>query len=139
LSGAVSSQQLIAGAQEVAAAFAPRGRVINLLTVAPIKVPQVMLQVHVAEATREALRELGFSVRALGRAFQGAAFPGLPFSPALGTLGAALAGGPQALPLNPVTGSFVEPTPDFNLGNSSFFLSSGARDYAGVVRALAQR
>src|SRR5438552_2935232 len=92
LSGAVSSQRLVAGAQEVATAFAPRGRVINLLTVAPVKVPQVMLQVHVAEATREALRELGFSVRALGRTFQGAAFPGLPFSPAIGTLGTALVG-----------------------------------------------
>jgi pilus assembly protein CpaC len=134
LSGAVSSQRLVAGAQEVATAFAPRGRVVNLLTVAPVKVPQVMLQVHVAEATREALRELGFSVRALGRAFQGAAFPGVPFAPALGTLGAALAGGSPSLP-----GPTITPTPDLNLGTSSFFLSSGARDYAGVVTALAQR
>src|SRR5438552_10950563 len=136
LSGTVSSQQLIAGAQEVAAAFAPRGRVINLLTVAPIKVPQVMLQVHVAEATREALRELGFSVRALGRAFQGAAFPGLPFSPALGTLGTALAGGPSSS-LGPAGATVA--TPDFSFGNSGFFLSSGQRDYAGIVHALASR
>ena len=133
LSGTVSSQQLIAGAQEVAAAFAPRGRVINLLTVAPIKTPQVMLQVHVAEATREALRELGFSVRALGRAFQGAAFPGLPFSPALGTLGTALVGPTPTPDITTVA------TPDFSFGNSGFFLSSGQRDYAGIVHALASR
>jgi pilus assembly protein CpaC len=134
LSGAVTSQQLVGGAQEIASAFAPRGRVINLLTVAPIKVPQVMLQVHVAEATREALRELGFSIRALGRAFQGAAFPGVPFAPAIGTLGAAFAGSGQSLP-----GLTIEPTPDFALAGSNMFLASGARDYAGVVRALASR
>jgi pilus assembly protein CpaC len=133
LSGTVSSQQLIGGAQEVAAAFAPRGRVINLLTVAPIKTPQVMLQVHVAEASREALRELGFSIRALGRTFQGGAFPGLPFSPAIGTLGTALAGAPS-----PSLGSSA-PAPDFSFANANFFLSSGQRDYAGIVHALSSR
>src|SRR5262245_28089434 len=117
LSGSVSSQQIVTGAQDVASAFAPRGRVVNLLTVTPIKTPQVMLQVHVAEATRDALRELGFSVRALGRAFQGAAFPGVPFAPALGTLGAALAGGSSSLP---PTGA-IQTTPDFSFSNSSFF------------------
>ena len=81
LTGTVSSQRRGETLQQVAAAFAPQGRVLNLLRVAPVKTPQVMLQVHVAEATREALRELGFSVRALGRAFQGAAFPGVPFAP----------------------------------------------------------
>ena len=133
LTGAVSSQRLIAGVQEVATAFAPRGRVINLLTVAPVKVPQVMLQVHVAEATRAALRELGFSIRALGASFQGGVFPGVPFAPAIGALRAAIIGN-QSLP-----SGFQELTPDLSFDNSSFFLSSGARDYAGVVRALASR
>jgi pilus assembly protein CpaC len=136
LSGNVSNQNVVAGAQEIASAFAPRGRVINLLAVAPVKSPQVMLQVHVAEASREALRELGFSIRALGRVFQGASFPGNPFAPALGTLGAAIAG--QSTSSLPSTG-FIEPTPDISLSNASFFLSSGNRDYAGVVRALAER
>jgi pilus assembly protein CpaC len=135
LSGTVSSQHLVGGAQDLAAAFAPRGRVINLLSFSPVKAPQVMLQVHVAEASREALRELGFSIRALGRTFQGAAFPGVPFAPAIGTLGAAIAGGSSSLP----SGGFIEPTPDMSLNGASFFLSSGARDYAGVVRALAER
>jgi pilus assembly protein CpaC len=133
LSGFVSNEHMIGAAQEVAAAFVPKGRVINLLAVAPVKTPQIMLQVHVAEASREALRELGFSIRAMGTAFQGAAFPGNPFAPALGTLGEAIVGG-RALPQG-----FREPTPDISLQNSSFFLSSGARDYAGVVRALAER
>jgi pilus assembly protein CpaC len=133
LSGTVSSQQLIGGTQEIAAAFAPRGRVINLLTVAPIKTPQVMLQVHVAEASREALRELGFSIRALGRTFQGGAFPGLPFSPAIGALGTALAGAPS-----PSLGSSA-PAPDFSFANANFFLASGQRDYAGIVHALSSR
>ena len=136
LTGTVSSQRRGETLQQVAAAFAPQGRVLNLLRVAPVKTPQVMLQVHVAEATRSALRELGFSVRALGRAFQGAAFPGVPFAPAIGTLGAALAGGPSSA-LG--SGGATVTTPDFPLAGSSFFLSSGQRDYAGVVRALAQR
>jgi pilus assembly protein CpaC len=134
LSGAVSSQRLVGGAQEVAAAFAPKGRVINLLTVAPIKTPQVMLQVHVAEATREALRELGFSIRAIGTAFAGAVFPGVPFAPALTTLGNYIIGGNSTVPSGTTSN-----VPDFNLGGSSFFLSSGARDYAAVVHALADR
>lgn len=132
LSGAVSNQQLIAGAQEVASAFAPRGRVINLLSIAPVKTPQIMLQVHVAEATREALKELGFSIRALGRTFQGASFPGNPFAPALTTLGDALVGAPN-------TGAVITNSPDISLAGANFFLSSGNRDYAGVVRALAER
>lgn len=138
LSGAVSSQQLATSAQDVAAAFAPQGRVINLLTVTPVKTPQVMLQVHVAEATREALRELGFSIRALGRTLQGGSFAG-PFAPAIGTMGAVVAGalaGGQTSALG-AAGS-GQTTPDLAF-NNSFFLSSGQRDYAGVVRALASR
>ena len=132
LSGVVSSQQLVGAAQEVAAAFVPRGRVINLLTAAPVKNPQVMLQVHVAEASRAALRELGFSIRALGRTFQGASFAGFPFAPALTTLGNAIVGAPNE-------GTLDQNTPDFSLANSNLVFSSGNGDYAGVVRALASR
>jgi pilus assembly protein CpaC len=140
LTGTVSSQQLIAGAQEVASAFAPKGRVINLLSVGAMKPPQVLLQVQVAEATREALRELGFSFRALGRTFQGGAFPGTPFTPPLGTLGPVTSGpfaGGQSSGL--IGGIVGQPTPDFPFLGNNFFLSSGQRDYAGVVRALASR
>ena len=40
-----------------------------------------MLQVHVAEVDRAALKELGFSVRALGNTFQGAVVPGQSLLP----------------------------------------------------------
>ncbi len=134
LRGNVSSQSLVTSAAEVAGLFAPKGRVVNLLAVAEEKPPQVMLQVHVAEVAREALRQLGFSIRALGRVMQGASFPGTPFFPPLGTVS-----GIQTLG-NAV---FQNTTPDFNFGapqgGSGFFLSSGARDYAGIVQALASR
>jgi pilus assembly protein CpaC len=138
LSGKVSSQHLISAAQEVTAVFAPKGRVINLLTLAEVKAPQVLLQVQVAEATREALRELGFSIRALGSTFQGAAFPGVPFVPALGSLGVVK----SSVPGRGSASAEGAGGPDFpftSTDGANFFLSSGARDYAGVVRALASR
>jgi pilus assembly protein CpaC len=113
LTGAVSSQRLLNAAQEVTTAFAPRGRVVNLLTVTPVKVPQVMLQVHVAEVSRNILRELGFSFLALGTGVVAAYFS--PFLPVL-----------QAFPTLDIT-------------NASFLLQSGNGDYTAVVRALAQR
>jgi pilus assembly protein CpaC len=136
LTGKVSSQHVITAAQEVTAVFTPKGKVINLLTLAEVKAPQVMLQVQVAEATREALRELGFNIRALGSTFQGGTFPGVPFVPPLGTVGVVSSaislfrGGPSTEGLG---------GPDFGLNGTNFFLSSGSRDYAGVVRALASR
>src|SRR4030095_15400213 len=87
LRGTGSSQNLIGAANDVASVFAPKGRVVNLLALAEYKPPQVMLQMHVAEVAREALRELGVSVRALGTTMQGASFPGMPFFPPLGLLG----------------------------------------------------
>jgi pilus assembly protein CpaC len=123
LRGTVSSENLIAAANEVASVFAPKGRVVNLLALAEYKPPQVMLQMHVAEVAREALRELGFSIRALGSTMQGASFPGTPFFPPLSVVGTQ--------------------SPNFQFtspgGGSGFFLSNGSRDYAGVVQALAER
>lgn len=136
LRGTVSSQNLIAAANDVASVFAPKGRVVNLLALAEYKPPQVMLQMHVAEVGREALRELGFSIRALGSTLQGASFPGTPFFPPLGALGAVT----QPGFMSSVVG---QQSPDFRFtgpgGGSGFFLSNGSRNYAGVVQALAER
>jgi pilus assembly protein CpaC len=133
LKGSVSNDNLIAGVAEVASVFVPKGKVVNLLSVAHVKPQQVMLQVHVAEVAREALRELGFSIRALGSTLQGALFPGTPFFPPLGTVGAVTSSG----------SAVGRTTPDFAFtspqGGSGFFLSSGQRDYAGLVHALAER
>jgi pilus assembly protein CpaC len=107
--------------------FTPRGKVVNLLSLTDVRPQQVLLQVHVAEVARAALRELGFSARLLGSTFQGGAFPGNPFTTPLGLLG----------PLT--TGVVGQSTPDFQFLGSNFFLSSGNRDYAGLVRALADR
>jgi pilus assembly protein CpaC len=128
LEGSVSSERTTAGAIEVAGVFAPKGKVISLLSLTDVKPQQVLLQVHVAEIARAALRELGFSARALGQAFQGAAYPGNPFSLPIGTLGPVAA-----------NGLFGQASPDYQFSGSSFFLSSGRRDYAGVVRALSDR
>src|SRR5712691_7244936 len=76
LDGSVSSERTTAGAVEVAGVFAPKGKVISLLSLTDVKPQQVLLQVHVAEVARAALRELGFSFRAL---LQGAAVAGSPF------------------------------------------------------------
>ena len=136
LRGKVSSQHLISAAQDVTGVFTPKGKVINLLTLAEVKAPQVMLQVQVAEATREALRELGFNIRALGSTFQGGAFPGVPFAPPLGTVGLvqSAVAGLRGTPSTEGAGG-----PDFPFNGTNFFLSSGARDYAAVIRALASR
>jgi pilus assembly protein CpaC len=133
LSGTVSGENLVGATAEVASAFAPKGRVVNLLSVAEVRPQQVMLQVHVAEVNREALRELGFSIRALGDKLQAASFAGTPFFPPLGALGAVSA----------TPGAVGRTTPDFQFtspqGGSGLFLSSGQRDYAGIVQALAER
>jgi pilus assembly protein CpaC len=132
LTGTSSSEQVMAGALEVASVFVPKGKVISLLSVTDIKPQQVLLQVHVAEATREALKELGFSVRAFGDTLQMGATPGNAFFPGLGTLGAVAARGLSDYAVG-------KNTPDFAFPGSNFFLSSGARDYAGLVRMLAER
>ncbi|HEU5190912.1 MAG TPA: type II and III secretion system protein family protein [Methylomirabilota bacterium] len=132
LTGTSTSEQVMAGAVEVASVFAPKGKVISLLSVSDIRPQQVLLQVHVAEATRQALKELGFSVRALGDTLQAGATPGNAFFPGLGTLGAV---GAREL-ANQAVG---RNTPDFAFPGSNFFLSTGARDYAMLVRALAER
>jgi pilus assembly protein CpaC len=132
LTGTSSSEQVMAGALEVASVFVPKGKVISLLSVTDVKPQQVLLQVHVAEATREALKELGFSVRAFGDTLQMGATPGNAFFPGLGTLGAVAARGLSDYAVG-------KNTPDFAFPGSNFFLSSGARDYAGLVRMLAER
>ena len=135
LSGNVSSSVIIDAAAELASTFVPRGaKVINLLTLTDVKPQQVMLQVHVAEVNRAALRELGFAARILGgETLIGAAFPGAPFAAALGSIGGILE------TVN--TGATIvgATTPDMNFVGQNFFLSSPGRDFAGVVRALAER
>jgi len=128
LEGNVSSERTIAGVVEVASVFAPKGKVVSLLSLIDVKPQQVMLQVHVAEVTRAGLKELGFSARALGSTFQGAATPGNPFSLMLGAVGPVVA-----------NGVFGQSTPDFGLAGGNIYLSSASRDYAGVVRALTDR
>jgi pilus assembly protein CpaC len=136
LSGTATSPGALAAATQIAAVFAPKGNVVNLLSVAEAKPQQVLLQVHVAEVAREALRELGFSIRALGSAFQGATFPGVPFFPALGSLGVVTPPGFGTSVVGTQSPDFAFTSPQ---GGSGFFLSSGPRDYAGVVQALAAR
>jgi pilus assembly protein CpaC len=132
LKGSVSSSVVVDAAAEMAGAFAPKGKVINLLTLAEVKPQQVMLQVHVAEVVRSALRELGFQARALGgETLIGAAFPGTPF--VLGTIGGILETANQNATIVGAS------TPDFGFQGSNIFLSNPNRDYAGVVRALAER
>ncbi|MBI4611113.1 MAG: pilus assembly protein N-terminal domain-containing protein [Candidatus Rokubacteria bacterium] len=131
LTGKVSSAAVMTAAAEVAAVFAPKGKVINLVGLTDTKPQQVLIQIHVAEVAREALRELGFSIRALGQALQGGSFPGSSFSTPLGTLGAVTESGKRS-----VVG---RSTPDFGFLGTDLFLASGQRDYAAVVRALAER
>jgi pilus assembly protein CpaC len=132
LEGTASSQAVLTGVLEVAAAYAPKGKIINMIRLVDAKPPQVMLQVHVAEIDREALEELGFSWRALGNTLQAAMFPGFPFFPAGGAIGAVTRGGAAGAT-----------SPDIGMtapqGGGGIFLSSGSRDYAGVVQALTAR
>jgi pilus assembly protein CpaC len=121
LQGTVSSEELIGAAGELAAVFSPKGKVVNLLTLRDVKPQQVLIQIQVAEVARRALRELGFSFKLLGNAFQGGAFPGNPFFPALGLLSS-----PE--------------DPDLAFSDfTSLFFASPSRDYGGLVRALAER
>ncbi len=121
LYGAVTSEEMINASGQVASVFAPEGKVINLLTLRDSKPPQILIQVQVAEVLRSALRELGFSARAINGVFQGGAFPGNPFFPPLGFIG-----------------SLESPEIQFT-DQSTFFFASPNREYAGMVRALAER
>ena len=133
LEGTVTSDRTIAGAVEVAQVFAPKGKVVSLLSLTDAKPQQVLLQVHVAEVSRSALRELGFSVRALGTAFMGTMFPGSTFVPTLGSLGPVTQPGFAGVQTGSLSG------PDFPFQGGSFVLSSGQRDFAGIVHALEEK
>jgi len=133
LEGTVSSDRIIAGAVDVAQVFAPKGKVVSLLSLADAKPQQVLLQVHVAEVDRSAIQELGFSIRALGTAFMGAMFPPAAFVPVLGTLGAVTQGGFAGVQAGSLSG------PDFPFLGGNFVLSSGQRDYAAIVHALEEK
>ncbi len=122
LNGTVSSEELVGQAERVAEIFAPK-KVVNLLKVGEVRTHQVLLQVHVAEVDRKALNEFGVSWTAIGSSFMGAAFPGAVFLPGVSPIGTLLGGGPNF------------PFSD----QMTFFLASGNRDYAGVVRALAEK
>ena len=126
LQGTVSSEEMITAAAEVASVFALEGGVVNLLTLRDVKPPQVLIQVQVAEVLRVALRELGFSFRLLGDTFQGGAFPGLPFFAPIGLIG------------DVADAPIQSPELDFS-DLASFFFASPDRDFAGIVRALAER
>jgi pilus assembly protein CpaC len=131
LSGSVSSTIAQGAATEIASIFAPKGRVVNLLTVTDAKPQQVLLQVHVAEVDRTALKEFGISVRALGRVIQSGVFPGNPFFPPTGSVGDAVLG-------TPAPGQTLQ-TVGLDFAGTSFFLSSAGHDFVGLVRALAER
>lgn len=133
LDGTASSDRTIAGAVEVAQVFAPKGKVVSLISLTDAKPQQVLLQVHVAEVARAALQELGFSMRALGTTFMGAMFPGSTFVSTLGSLGPVTQGGFPGL----VAGS--QSGPDFPFQGGNMFLSSGQRDYAAIVHSLAEK
>ena len=122
LNGSVGTEELIGQVEKLAEIFAPK-KVINLLKVADVRTRQVLLQVHVAEVNRKALNEFGVSWTAIGSSFMGAAFPGSVFLPGISPFGSLLGGGP-------------------NFGFSelaTFFLGSGDRNYAGIVRALVEK
>jgi len=142
LNGRVTSEQFIEQAKMVAEIFAPK-KVVNLLTATDLRTQQVMIQVHVAEVARTALKELGFAFRAIGRHFQGGGFPGSHFLPGLrpfDTLSGELSG--AVVPSVPgVENLFRLSSPDFGFSElATFFLSSGAeRNFAGIVRALAEK
>jgi pilus assembly protein CpaC len=133
LDGTASSDRTIAGAVEVAQVFAPKGKVVSLVSLTDAKPQQVLLQVHVAEVARAALQELGFSMRALGTAFMGAMFPGSTFVPTLGSVGPVTQGGFPGI----IDGSASGPNFPFQGGN--LFLSSGQRDYAAIIHSLAEK
>jgi pilus assembly protein CpaC len=121
LTGSVTSERTIAAASEVAAVFAPKGKVVNLLSLTDAKPQQVMLQVHVAEVDRAALKEFGLNFAAKGDTVVGSSSPGTPF------FGPLLSGAQRAAP-------FLIP------GASLFAASNGLPvDFAAAVRALSEK
>ena len=101
---------------------------------AEVKPQQVLPQMHVAEIAWEALKELGFSWRA-GQDDPGRLVcPAFPFTPALGPRGGVLTNSGSVQDIRTPEFPFTSPQP-----GSGFFLSSPARDYAGIAQALARR
>ena len=129
LNGNVGSEELVGQVEKVAEIFAPK-KVVNLLKVTDVRTQQVLLQVHVAEVNRKALNELGFSMYAVGNNFIGAAFPGAALMPGIapfGTIGSSLLGAPGN-------------GPQFRFSElATFFLGSRNGNFAGMVRALAEK
>lgn len=132
LTGSTSSTAVAQAAVEIASVFAAKGKVVNLIGLTDVKPQQVMLQVQVGEVNRAALKELGFNFRAIGSTIQAGLFPGNPFTAPLGSLGVITQPGFD-------TSVVGTQSPDFAFGGTNFFLSNGPRDYAAVVRALAER
>jgi len=125
LTGQVSSGELVGQAGQIAEIFAPK-KVVNLLKVGETRPQQVLLQVQVAEVTRTALRQFGFSFISLGSSFQGGAWPGAPLIPAPG--------------VRPFGTSDVLTDPFFAFSDfSTFFLATAARDFFTIVRVLEQK
>jgi pilus assembly protein CpaC len=121
LTGSVASERTIAAAAEVAAVFAPKGKVVNLLSVTDARPQQVMLQVHVAEVDRAAIKEFGLRFAAKGDTVVGQSNPGTPF------FGPLLSGAERAAP-------FLIP------GASLFAASNGLPvDFAAAVHALSEK
>ena len=121
LTGSVASERTIAGASEVAAVFAPKGKVVNLMSLTDAKPQQVMLQVHVAEVDRAAIKEFGLNFAVKSDNVVGASSPGTPF------FGPLLSGAQRAAP-------FLIP------GASLFAASNGLPvDFAAAVRALSEK
>lgn len=129
LNGSVGSEELVGQVEKVAEIFAPK-KVVNLLKVGDVRAQQVLLQVHVAEADRKALNELGFSMYAVGNSFMGAAFPGAALMPGIapfGSIGSSLLGAPGN-------------GPQFRFSElATFFLGSKNGNFAGMVRALTEK
>ena len=137
INGTVGSEELVGQVGQIAEIFAPK-KVVNLLKVGDVRTQQVLLQVHVAEVSRSAMNELGFSFRAIGRSFMGAAWPGSVFVPGVQSSGS-LGNPPQLSRLAPGTSS-PPSGPNFAFTDlATFFFANGTRDYAGIVRALTQK
>ena len=125
LTGTSTSEQVMAGAIEASARSSlPRAGDQPPERHRRQASQQVLLQVHVAEATRQALNEPA-SASGPRRHPPGGATPGNAFFPGLGSLGAVARAGLSDYAVG-------KNTPDFVFPAATSSLSSGRRDYAGL-------
>ena len=132
LSGRISSTAKLSQALAIAGGFAPKGGINNLLEVAGVQ--QVMLEVRVAEMSKNLTKSLGFNFAYT----QGGNF-GVSQLAGLGALGSGAGGSVPVGPLSLLVSPAVSALFRYSQGNATWTNFIDALQQDGLAKILAER